>query len=62
MKKKEKKVGQIFFSSIFRNCPKKGAKGDAFNIVNALQVFFKRMKQKRRLEKKLKFKKIKKKK
>ena len=57
MKKKKKKVGQIFFSSIFRNCPKKGNKGDANNIVNALQVILKRMKQKRpATRKKKKFK------
>ena len=54
MKKKEKKVGQIFFSSNFRNCPKKRNKGDAINIVNTLQVFLKRMNQKRPLEKKIK--------
>ena len=42
---------KFFSSSIFRNCPKKGAKGDTINIVNALQVFFKGMKQKRPLEK-----------
>ena len=50
-KKREKKVGQFFFF-IFRKCPKKGAKGDAVYIFNALQVFLKRMKQKRQLEKK----------
>ena len=31
----------IFCLLIFRNCPKKGAKGDAVDIVNALKVFFK---------------------
>ena len=41
---------------------KKGAKGEAINIFNALKVFLKRMKQKRPLEKKFtKFYKIKKK-
>ena len=49
-------MGQFFFL-IFRNCPKKGANWDAVNIVNALKVFLKRMKQKRPQEKKLKIKK-----
>ena len=46
-KKREKSRTIIFL--IFRNCPKKG---DAIYIVNALQVFLKRMKQKRPLTKK----------
>ena len=35
---------------IFRNCPKKVSKGEAVYIVNALQVFLKRLKQKRPIQ------------
>ena len=48
-KKKRKKSDNFFFN--FSKLPKK--KGDVIYIVNALQVFLKRMKQKRPLEKKI---------
>ena len=38
--KRREKNRTIFFCLIFRNCPQKGAKWDAVNIVNALKVFF----------------------
>ena len=51
-KKKREKNLTHFLLFNFRNCPKKGAKGDAvYIIVNALKVFLNRMKQKRPLEK-----------
>ena len=43
-KKEEKKYDNFYFF-IFRNCSKKGVKGDTVYIVNALKVFLKRMKQ-----------------
>ena len=47
----ERKNQTKFFFLFFRNCPKKGAKADAFYIVNTLKVLLKRMKQKRPLKK-----------
>ena len=42
---------KVLFFFIFRNCPQKSAKEDAINIVNALKVYLKKMKQKRPLKK-----------
>ena len=44
---KKLKIWQKFVFLIFWNCPKKGAKGDAVYIVNALKLFLKMMEQKR---------------
>ena len=46
----KKKIGQVFFYLIFRNCPQKGAQGDAVYILSAIKVFLKRMKQKKLLK------------
>ena len=48
--KKKFKIGQVFFYLIYRNCPQKGAQGNAVYILSAIKVFLKRMKQKKLLK------------